>query len=259
MDFYDRSIPIGQYERGMYLQNLLVARATGGSADTQGYEFLRRFFLENPHTQELLPRFVRTSRDLSSFWAWIKGEASSYEERRRLIRAAFVPLLDRLEGRTSAPLDTDASATLAQFDADGVHSVWLKALERRETDPEGAITVARTLLESVCKHILEHATRDISKPLYDDKDDLPKLYGAVAKELNIAAGQHSEEAFRGILGGCTSVVEGLGTLRNKVSDAHGRGKRSVRPQARHAKLAVNLAGAMATFLIETWNARTSAG
>jgi Abortive infection C-terminus len=44
-------------------------------------------------------------------------------------------------------------------------------------------------------------------------------------------------------------------MRNKLSDAHGRGRRPVRPGARHAALAVNLAGTMATFLIETWNER----
>jgi hypothetical protein len=48
------------------------------------------------------------------------------------------------------------------------------------------------------------------------------------------------------------VVEGLGSLRNKIGDAHGTGKAAVRPAPRHAQLAVNLAGAMTTFLIETW-------
>ena len=51
------------------------------------------------------------------------------------------------------------------------------------------------------------------------------------------------------------MVEGLGTMRNKLSDAHGRGKRPVKPSARHAALAVNLAGATATFLVEPWNER----
>jgi len=31
----------------------------------------------------------------------------------------------------------------------------------------------------------------------------------------------------------------------------------VRPSARHAQLAVNLAGAMATFLVDTWIARNT--
>jgi hypothetical protein len=55
-----------------------------------------------------------------------------------------------------------------------------------------------------------------------------------------------------ILGGATSVVEGLGSLRNKIGDAQGQGKKAVRPSARHAQLAVNMAGTMATFIVETW-------
>ncbi|WP_246781556.1 abortive infection family protein [Rhizobium sp. BK379] len=38
-----------------------------------------------------------------------------------------------------------------------------------------------------------------------------------------------------------------------MTDAHGRGgKLPVRPSRRHASLAVNTAGAMATFLVETF-------
>ena len=150
----------------------------------------------------------------------------------------------------SQPADGPVSSVLASFDMQGVHSIWTRALERREQDTEGAITLARTLLEKVCKHILEEAGKG-----YDEKDELPKLYRAASVVLNLAPDQHTEETFKRILGSCQSVVEGLGTMRNKLSDAHGRGKRPVKPSARHAALAVNLAGAMATFLVETWNER----
>jgi hypothetical protein len=58
-----------------------------------------------------------------------------------------------------------------------------------------------------------------------------------------------------VLGGCTAVVEGIGAMRNALGDAHGKGKSSVIPGAWHAELAVNLAGASAIFLIETWEER----
>jgi hypothetical protein len=61
--------------------------------------------------------------------------------------------------------------------------------------------------------------------------------------------------FKQILGGCTAVVEGLGSLRNRLSDSHGKGKAPVKPATRHAELAVNLAGATATFLVATWKVR----
>ena len=73
-----------------------------------------------------------------------------------------------------------------------------------------------------------------------------------ATALNFAPNQHSEEAIKAILGGAIAVVNGIGTLRNRLSDSHGRGGKPVRPVARHASLAVNMAGTLATFLIETY-------
>jgi hypothetical protein len=48
---------------------------------------------------------------------------------------------------------------------------------------------------------------------------------------------------------CSAVVNGLVTLRNKLGEAPGKGKLPVRHAARHAELAVNLAGALFLFLI----------
>ena len=120
-------------------------------------------------------------------------------------------------------------------------------MARKQEDPEGAIDAARTLLETVCKHILDELDE-----AYGD-DDLPKLYNKVAKVLNLSPSQHTETAFREILGGCHTIVQSLGTLRNRIGDAHGKGRNPVRPAPRHAALAVNLAGSMATFLVETLN------
>ena len=91
---------------------------------------------------------------------------------------------------------------------------------------------------------------------YTDKEDLPKLYGMVAQELNLAPSQHTEEPIKAILGGAMNLVNGLGTLRNRLSDSHGRGgKAPVKPAARHAALAVNSAGALAAFIVETHTER----
>jgi hypothetical protein len=88
-----------------------------------------------------------------------------------------------------------------------------------------------------------------------DSADLPKLYGLTSRQLNLSPSQHTEQLFKQILGGCQTVVEGLGALRNRHSDAHGKGVAVARPAPRHAELAVNLAGTMATFLLQTWEAR----
>lgn len=245
--FEEADLPHEVLERATMLEGILVDAATGGSSDAAAYEFLRRDFMQRDELKALLPAFVRSYRNLSAFWGWIKYEAGTYAERRRIISAAFTPLMDHLEGREKAPGDDNTSNALETFDAEGVHMVWNKALARRTSDPEGAITIARTLLETVCKRILDERAS-----AYTDTEDLPKLYAMTAKVLNLAPNQHSEEPIKAILGGAMNVVNGIGTLRNRLSDAHGRGgKLPVRPSPRHASLAVNIAGAVATFLVET--------
>jgi Abortive infection C-terminus len=201
----------------------------------------------HPRTKALAPAFLKTNRDLHQFWQFIKKQSASYQGRREYLWSQFAPLLDELECKTSTPADPVVSEVLSKFDVVSVHKAWEKAMTRRREDPEGALTSARTLLETVCKHILDQAGG-----AYSDDFELPKLYKLLATELRLAPSQHSEAVFKQILGGCTAVVEGLGALRNKLSDSHGKGVRPVRPDGRHAELAVNLAGSMATFLIETW-------
>ena len=151
----------------------------------------------------------------------------------------------------SHPADELVSAALASFDETGIRDAWRKALERRCSDPEGAITSAKTLLETVCKHIIE----DGEGQKYGDNADLPNLYRLVAEQLTLAPSQHTEPVFKRIFGNCESVVGNLANLRNELGDSHGQGRGFVRPKARHAELAVNLAGTIAMFLISTWSER----
>jgi Abortive infection C-terminus len=241
-------------EKVRQLQDILVSRATGGDPSDEEYSKLRLEFLRDRAVRDLLPQFLRNCDELSKFWGFIKPMFSTYQERRVFIWDEFGSLIASLEQTIVAaqPADDDISAIFVNFDAEHVHIAWQKALERRNEDPEAAITMARTLIESVCKHILDEA--GIS---HSEKDDLPKLYKETAKQLNMAPEQHQEEVFKQILGGCQTVIQGLGTLRNKLSDAHGKGKKAVKPSARHAALAVNLAGSMAAFLVAAWEERSS--
>jgi hypothetical protein len=235
------------------LQNLLISHATGGKEDDAEYARLRQMLLSNSALDPILPTFLRTCRNLSQFWQFIKYKFGKYAERRNYIWVEFIPLLNALERGGLVPSDKVVSSALEKLDASHVQAAWSKALDRRSSDPEGAITSARTLIESVCKHIL-----DESGVIYDDSAELPKLYKQTAEALNLAPSQHTESVFKQILGGCTAIVEGLGSLRNRLSDAHGKGKVGKKPAPRHAELAVNLAGALAMYLLATWEARNEA-
>lgn len=207
-------------------QHILLSFATGNGAEADEYLTLRELVITHPLIKDIAPRFLKTCRTLPEFWQFIKNKFNHYHERRTFLWDEFRPLFDRIEGAKAAPSDASIAETLQRFDSESVHQLWGKAMERRENDPEGAVTLARTLLESVCKHILDDA--GIS---YQPGDDLPTLYHAASSQLNLAPSQHSEKTFKQILGGVTSVVQGLGSLRNTLSDAHGKGKLAAKPSA----------------------------
>ena len=87
---------------------------------------------------------------------------------------------------------------------------------------------------------------------HDDSSDLNALYRKAAAQLSLAPSDHEAEPIKRVLGSLQTLVNGLATLRNRLSDAHGRGEKiPARPSPRHARLAVNSAGAAAAFLCET--------
>ena len=78
------------------LEGILEDAATGGSTDSGTYVLLRGDFMQHDELQPFLPRFVRSYRNLSAFWGWIKYEAGTYAERRKIISEGFTPLMDHL-------------------------------------------------------------------------------------------------------------------------------------------------------------------
>jgi len=235
------------------LKHLMVSRVTGvPKIDARAYKAARDAVVSDPASAKLAPECVRTCRSPDEVWTYIKGQfmLDTYQSRREFFQREFEPLLTALERFASAPLDALVSAEAETLSSVSVLAAWGKALERRSADPDGAITAARTLLESVCKTVLD----DMGKT-YGSSDDLPKLYRAVSKALKLAPADYTDEQLRRILGGATTVVEGLGSLRNREGDAHGRGRKGYKPSPRHAGLAVNLAGSVAVFLMQTWDER----
>jgi integrase len=142
------------------------------------------------------------------------------------------------------------SEALDVFNSSYMQEVWTKALARREADPEGAVTSARGLLESVCKHILDEAGKEYNAGL-----PLPKLYLLAAGVLDIAPTEPTEPIFKALFQSCSEIIESIGRLRNHLSDAHGHGPFGTMPDWRHAELAVTLSGAMATYLAAVWKGR----
>jgi hypothetical protein len=206
----------------------------------------------SPHQSDDERPLRAVGADLSGV---VHSDGGTFRRRRRMARPTATPtLIEFLEAQDRSPAVMPITETLHIFDAEHVQAAWQKALDRRAADPEGAITAARTLLETVCKHVLEDSQAE-----FPDDADLPKLWALASEQLNLAPQQHQENVFKAILGNCQAVVNNLGAIRNRIGDAHGQGRRPVRPKPHHAELAVNLAGTMAALLVATWQEQQGGG
>ena len=116
------------FEKVSYLLNLLVAHATGKSAESSEYEALRHQLLSDPEIAGLLPAWVKTHRNLDSFWGFIQPKFRSYAERRTYLSEQFTPLLDALESddlkaiQNSTSLQTTARELRHTQQAQGLYS-----------------------------------------------------------------------------------------------------------------------------------------
>ncbi|MFT3788900.1 MAG: abortive infection family protein [Tepidisphaeraceae bacterium] len=133
-------------------------------------------------------------------------------------------------------LSTLRSTALGQF--------WQDACDRRDVDPDGALTSARTFLESVCKHIL--CDRQVT---FDPSLDLSPLINLVLKSLRVSPDAQAQRSIQKIGQGAISMVTGIGDIRNRLGDSHGKGPTEAHAAPYHARFAVDLAGLLAEFLI----------
>jgi len=85
------------YEKVSYLCNLLTDKATGGQASNPEFEELRYELLTNKDIGQYLPTWLKTNRNLNSFWGFIKQKFKTYAERRIFLSEEFSPLLNYLE------------------------------------------------------------------------------------------------------------------------------------------------------------------
>lgn len=211
------------------------------------YEITRDELINDLQIVKLLPNWIIEYRYGSNFYRFINHEFKTKRDRKDFIRTEILNLQNQIEFIGVAPTAFSIQNNFTICNSESIYSAWQKCFERRINDPEGAITSARTLVETVCKYILENLNE-----VPDDSGDLKKLYKQTAKILKLAPSQHDELLFKQILTGCSTVVEGLASLRNKLGDAHGHSSKRIKPSKRHAELAVNFAGSLSSFLISTY-------
>ena len=84
------------------------------------------------------------------------------------------------------------------------------------------------------------------------------LFKAACKALDLDPTKQADPELKTICGGLATAAQGIGALRTKFGDAHGKGQSHVPLTPSHARLAVNAAGSAATFLMERWQAKKEA-
>lgn len=172
----------------------------------------------------------------------IRGQGESDGVYVRDIR--WVPRMTTATDRKDHELD----GVLTSFDAEHVTRFWRKSLARKSTDPDGAITAARSLLESVCKHVLTS-----EGVVFDPTVNLPNLFHSALDAINLSPRQQTDQTLRQVMGNCQAIVNGIASIRNDIGDAHGKAEGELIADSVHAEFVVNLAASVAMLVLSRFD------
>jgi hypothetical protein len=124
--------------------------------------------------------------------------------------------------------------------------LYTKCMERMQSEPDAAITLSRTLVESTLKWLAHDAGNDLEKNL-----SMPKLFDVCMDAIGHAKGTADEEIGAvELVSGIDQMLTGLAKLRNKRGNAHGRKPGQPSATRRHARLAVLASVALSLYLVE---------
>ncbi|MBX8521362.1 abortive infection family protein [Pseudomonas syringae] len=153
-------------------------------------------------------------------------------------------LLEKAQGQPT-PTDRALNGAFGQLPDPHLRSQWDKALSRRQSDPSGAITAARSFLESTQKWILEQGGISTS--------DRRTLLLATLKQVGLT---DQGTSMSGLLKDIDKLLLSIAQVRNKHGDAHGPSDASSDLTSAEAALCVNVAGALGLFLLECHQAQS---
>lgn len=137
-------------------------------------------------------------------------------------------------------------------DMPAIHREFDRAMETVEAKPRDAVSAASNILESIFKIYIED--NGLAMP---DKQDLQPVFKVVRTDLGLDPGSVEDQDLQRIISGMFSVVDGIGALRTHAGSAHSEGRKGYKLEPRHARLAVNAAHTVATFIVETWDKKSA--
>lgn len=202
-----------------------------------------------------VPVVIKTCIEMEEFLTFTYDGNTHQNEALLFIQDTFNPFIDIVRERSISvqfiPVEFKPPNNLTY---DHIRDE-LKKCDRKifEQDYAGAITNARSLLEGVLKEIIFTITGEHPDP----KNDLVKLSNDARKILNLDPSKPEIiEPLKQVITGLASTVQGLGTIRNVISDSHSR---KYEPDAHHAILVVNASKTIASFIFGTFQYQQAKG
>lgn len=173
-----------------------------------------------------------------------------YDERYARIYQKCKVVMDRIEGGASAIAKT-ADNLKEKFSSEYMSQQIELMISMQSTNPTNAIGMAKELIESCCKTILEDL--DIA---WSKNDDVPQLTNKTMGALNLLPANVQEtdqgaDAIKAVLGNLRAIPTKLAEIRNPFGSGHGKSASFHGLEERHAKLAV---GSSITFVDFVWSA-----
>ena len=163
------------------------------------------------------------------FW-W--GSSSRYNEKYAKLYQKCKEVVDRLEGSIVVITQT-AEELKMKFSSEYLSRQIDLMVKMQVSDPTNAIGMAKELIESCCKTILDE--KGIA---YTKNDDVPQL------------ADKTMDAIKAVLGNLRAIPTKLAEIRNPFGSGHGKSASFKGLEVRHAKLAV---GSSITFVDFVWS------
>lgn len=174
---------------------------------------------------------------------------SRYDERYARIYQKCKSIMDRMDGGSSVIAKT-ADSLKDKFSSEYMSQQIELMVSMQSTNPTNAIGMAKELIESCCKTILEDLGIVWSKT-----DDVPQLTNKTMDALNllpasVQATDQGADAVKAVLGNLRAIPSKLAEIRNPFGSGHGKSASFQGLEERHAKLAV---GSSITFVDFIWS------
>ena len=201
------------------------------------------FWIPDPYSND--------PHDLYGHWTELEEVANDYKllilkaELHRSLAQALLTSLRQDEEVIQRPISKNLLARSEPGVADVAESLgwskvaerWKRAVARGASRPEEATTLARTLVEDVAKHILEHHGESVPS----------ELKGAVKSALTVLG--NTSKVNEKMRGGLQTLEQAIFAARNDKGDAHGSAPSDVLPTPTEAQLYVTVAGGIAAYLM----------